>query len=77
MRKPDDLNRLKKLLFGELNIPDGGLELLKTDLAKLLQSYFELIDDSLAVTLEPDADGNFDIAINAKAIHIRELKFFN
>lgn len=76
MRKPDDLTRLKKILFGELNIPDDGLALLKTDLAKLLQSYFELSDDGISVSLEPDADGNFDIAITAKAKHIRELKFF-
>lgn len=77
MRKPDDLIRLKKLLYGDLNIPDEGIELLKNDVFKLLYSYFDLLDESLNVVFEPDADGNIDILITAKAKHIRELKFLN
>lgn len=78
MKKTDDVARLKKLLYNDyLNIPNSAFSVLKSDIIKLLGSYFDLIDDSVSLKVETDGDGNFTIDVHAEAAHVKELKILN
>lgn len=74
-KKSDEMTRLKKLLFNDyLNIPNDAFEVLKTDVIKLLKSYFDIKDGSYKLDILADGDGNFNISFSAVATHIKEVK---
>lgn len=78
MKKNDQMTRLKKLLFNDyINIPNSAFEVLKSDLIKLLQSYFELREGSVELDVDTDSDGNFSIRLTAEATHVKELKILD
>lgn len=78
IKKSDDASRLKRLLYNDyFNIPKSAFGVLKTDITNLLKSYFDLVENSVDLSVEPDSDGNFKLTLTAEATQIKEIKILN
>ncbi len=71
----DELVRLQKVILGDsLKIPNGVLEVLKSDIKGVLNSYFELKEESLKPEIEIDEEGLYHIKISAICTAIKKVK---
>jgi septum formation topological specificity factor MinE len=75
MQKDNTIVRLKRVLLSDkLNMPNGLIALLKKDLLKVFDSYFDIKED-LLVEIDGNADGEYDILIRGRSERIKSPKF--
>ena len=71
----DELVRLQKVILGDsLKIPNGVLEVLKSDIKGVLNSYFELKEESLKPEIEIDEEGLYHIKISHICTALKNVK---
>jgi septum formation topological specificity factor MinE len=56
-------------------MPNGLMQLIKSDLVKILSAYFEFDKSNLDIVIGNDKDGLCDIKITAKAERIKPPRF--
>lgn len=66
--------RLKKVLLNDKTVPGGLMSVLRTDLNELLTSYFELNTDDIAVDIDLDVSGKYNLRISAPVERIKPIK---
>ena len=75
MNKKSELVRLKNILykdsFGSLN---DSYEILKADIIKLLQSYFDIEDNDVELVITSDENGEISISLSGKAKRVKGIK---
>ncbi len=67
-------------IFDCLNIdkkkcPEGAKELLKVDILKTLNNYFQVDDNNIVIKTEVNQDGTYSIKMVAKAKSVKTLNF--
>ena len=74
MSKDTQLSRLKKIIntdtFGTLN---ENIDILKSDINKLLNSYFELEKDA-QLSVQPNENGDLIVSVTARAKRVKPIK---
>lgn len=71
----DDFVRLKKVILTDsLKIPNGVVEVLKKDIIGILNSYFDLNEESVKTDITIDDKGSYEIKTYAKARAARKVK---
>lgn len=55
--------------------PNGARELLKTDVLKTINNYFEVDEDNIVIKTEVNQDGSYSIKMVAKAKSVKTLNF--
>lgn len=71
----DELVRLRRVILGDsLKIPNGVLEVLKNDVKGVLNSYFDLKEDSLQSEITVDENGVYHVVINASCASVKKVK---
>ena len=75
MNKKSELVRLKNILyrdsFGSLN---DSYEILKSDIIKLLQSYFDIEEGDVDLIISSDENGEISICLSGKAKRVKGIK---
>ncbi|MGN0767836.1 MAG: hypothetical protein ACI4M8_00620 [Christensenellales bacterium] len=71
----DELVRLRRVILGDsLKIPNGVLEVLKNDVKGVLNSYFDLKEDSLQSEITVDENGVYHVVITASCTSVKKVK---
>ena len=71
----DELVRLRRVILGDsLKIPNGVLEVLKNDVKGVLNSYFDLKEDSLKSEITVDENGVYHVVITASCTSVKKVK---
>ena len=71
----DELVRLRRVILGDsLKIPNGVLEVLKNDVMGVLNSYFDLKEDSLQSEITVDENGVYHVVITASCTSVKKVK---
>ena len=71
----DELVRLRRVILGDsLKIPNGVLEVLKNDVKGVLNSYFDLKENSLQSEITVDENGVYHVAITASCTSVKKVK---
>lgn len=71
----DELVRLRRVILGDsLKIPNGVLEVLKNDVKGVLNSYFDLKEDSLQSEITVDENGVYHVVIAASCTSVKKVK---
>lgn len=64
--------RLARVLVKDrMGTSEGTIAMLRSDLARLLEDYFDLDRDSLKVALDAKEDGCYILRVAAKAVRIK------
>lgn len=75
MQKDNTIIRLKRVLLSDkINMPNGLMALLKKDLLRVFDSYFDINEENLQIEIDTDADG-YDISIKGRSQRIKSPKF--
>ncbi len=75
MQKDNTIIRLKRVLLSDkINMPNGLMALLKKDLMRVFDSYFDMNEDNLHIDIDSGADG-YDISIRGQSQRIKSPKF--
>lgn len=75
MQKDNTIIRLKRVLLSDkINMPNGLMALLKKDLLRVFDSYFDINEENLQIEIDTGADG-YDISIKARSQRIKSPKF--
>ena len=70
----DELVRLKKVLLSDsLKLPNGFVSVLKNDITAVLNSYFELTDET-NVSIEINENGVYEITVPARGRNAKKVK---
>ncbi|MDD4315648.1 MAG: cell division topological specificity factor MinE [Clostridia bacterium] len=76
MLKNNTILRLKRILLSDkVNMPSGLIQLLKKDLLKLFDSYFDIKEESLKIEIDSNADGEYDVSIKGVSERIKSPRF--
>ena len=77
MGEDTQLSRLKKIIntdtFGTLN---ENIDILKSDINKLLNSYFELEKDA-QLSVQPNENGDLIVSVTARAKRVKPIKIIS
>ena len=77
MGEDTQLSRLKKIIntdtFGTLN---ENIDILKSDIKKLLNSYFELEKDA-QLSVQPNENGDLIVSVTARAKRVKPIKIIS
>lgn len=67
--------RLKRVLLNDKdNIPNGLMRVLRSDVSKVLSSYFDYSPETLKIDVDLDANGRYCIHIEAIAERVKTVK---
>lgn len=70
----DELVRLKKVLLSDsLKLPNGFVSVLKNDITAVLNSYFELTDET-NISIEINENGVYEITVTARGRNAKKVK---
>jgi len=66
--------RLKRVLLNDKTLPTGLPGLLRSDLTKVIASYFDFDERELEIDIDLDASGKYHIKIFAPAERVKNVK---
>lgn len=70
-----EMVRLKRVLLNDsLNVPNGVLQVLQTDLTGILSSYFEIEENSVTLDVSVDGNGTYALKLTAKGTQAKKIK---
>ncbi len=75
MKKNEEILRLKRVLLNDnISIPNGVMKILKKDISRILQGYFNLTEEGAEVTIDINSEGIYQINISACADGVKEVR---